>query len=349
MVSVKIENILETHPLKHLRDQKKYIEGAIPSFTLIYATQSNTSKRFAERIAKDASYLNIKTQIKNISEVSVEDDFNKNIFMVFFVSTYGEGGPSDDAMEFNREIEKKTLFDNLTNNKMNYAIFGLGSTKYEYYNQMAKKIDKFFLRKNLNKICDVGLGDDSKDINRDFEEWRKLFWEKSYDNFSSRKDEIISLSEKLNLNSIFAKNEKEFIVISNSKRNENDINATKNYSFEITNEDYDYGLKRYKEASYCKIKEIIELRKETINGSTLLVKYDCENINYQVGDNIGIYPVNNEIFVNEILSKLSFDKDEKFEVKKNKLEVLKKKINFPSNMTIKEILMNYIDLSAHIE
>jgi NADPH-ferrihemoprotein reductase len=176
MISEKKESLEDDHPLKKLKEENKYEESVIPSFTIVYATQSNTAKRFSERLAKDAQYLNIQTQVKNISELSVEEDFNKNLFLVFFISTYGEGGPSDDAMEFNRAMEKKTLFENFTNEKLNYAIFGLGSTKYEYYNQMAKKIDKFFAKKSLARVCDVGLGDDSKDINKDFAEWRKQFW-----------------------------------------------------------------------------------------------------------------------------------------------------------------------------
>lgn len=356
MVSDKKEKQEEDHPLKNLKQENKYEEGIIPSFTIVYATQSNTAKRFSERIAKDAQFLNIPTRVKNISELTVEEDFNKNVFLVFFISTYGEGGPSDDAMEFNRAMEKKTLFENLTNEKLNYAIFGLGSTKYEYYNQMAKKIDKFFTKKSLNRVCDVGLGDDSKDINKDFAEWRKVFWLKSYENFAAKKDEVKTLSDKLNLKSLYQKNEVEFFVFSASatasnKINNKDIDFTdkaKSYVYDVTNEDCDYALKRFNEANFCEIKEIKELRKETVNGSTLLIKYKS-NVPYQVGDNIGVYPINSENSVDEIISKLNFDATEKFEVKKIKRDVLKKKIDFPNNMTIKEILTNLVDLSAQIK
>lgn len=293
--------------------------------------------------------MNIKTNVKNISEISVEEDFNKNIFMVFFVSTYGEGGPSDDAIEFNRLIEKKTLFENLENKKLHYAIFGLGSKKYEYFNQMAKKIDKFFAKNHLTQICEVGLGDDSNNINKDFEEWRTIFWKKSFEFYTSKKEEIKSLSLSLNLNSLFKKNEKEFFIFSSSENKQTINNENyKSYKFNVCSEDYDYSFRRFSEAVYCEIKEIKELRKETINGSTLLIKYKS-NLNYQVGDNIGVYPVNNEYNVNEIIKNLNFDANEKFEVRKNNGEILKKKIDFPDCMTVKEIINNYIDLSAHVK
>lgn len=352
IVSEKKETSEDEHPLKQLKSENQYEEGVIPSFTLVYATQSNTAKRFSERIAKDAQYLNIKTQIKNISELSIEEDFNKNVLVVFFISTYGEGGPSDDAMEFNRAMDKKTLFENFTNDNLNYAIFGLGSTKYEYYNQMAKKIDKVFSKRNLTRVCDVGLGDDSKDIQKDFAEWRRLFWLESYKSFSAKKDEIKALSEKLNLQSLYEKNEPEFYVFSAKQQQTNaDIYAEKatSYVIAVSNGDCDYGLKRFNEAIDCEIQEIKELRKETVNGSTLLIRYKSETLKYRVGDNIGVYPVNSENCVAEVISKLNFDANEKFEVKKIKSEVLKKKIDFPNNMTVKEILINYVDLSAQIK
>ncbi len=282
--------------------------------------------------------------------------------MVFFVSTYGEGGPSDDAIEFNRALDKKTLFENFTNKQLHYAIFGLGSTKYEYYNQMAKKIDKFFAKKSLARVCDVGLGDDSKDINKDFAEWRTLFWLESYKSFEAKQDEIKALGLKLDLQSLYAKNEPEFFVFSSSnnrsnlqvqaKENNNADYAdekAKSYCYDVSNEDFDYGIKRFNDAKECEITEIKELRKETVNGSTLLVRYKSENVRYQVGDNIGVYPVNSENSVSEVINKLNFDENEKFDIKKSKSSLLRKKIDFPNNMKVKDILTHVVDLSAQIK
>ena len=121
----------------------------IPYFTIYYATQSNTAKKFADKIADDAKILNLICSVKNISEICLED-FNRNVLMLFMVSTYGEGGPSDDCIEFNKLLEAKskgrhTFFNEFINNSLNYGIFGLGSSKYEYFNQMAKKLKIFKL------------------------------------------------------------------------------------------------------------------------------------------------------------------------------------------------------------
>ena len=129
-----------------LPNTASYNPTIVPSFTIVYATQSNTSKRFAEKIQKDSQILKVKSFVKNVSEISI-NDFENNLFMVFLISTYGEGGPTDDSIDFDKLLEKnKNGFrknDLIYLNQFNYSIFGLGSRKYEHYNAMAKKLDKF--------------------------------------------------------------------------------------------------------------------------------------------------------------------------------------------------------------
>jgi NADPH-ferrihemoprotein reductase len=355
MVSNEKETLID-HPLKNLKLENKYIENLFPNFTIFYATQSNTAKKFSEKIQKDAEYLNIKTKIKNISELKVEEDLNKNALVLFFVATYGEGGPSDDAIEFNREMDERTLFEKFTNEDLNYSVFGLGSSKYEFFNQMAKKIDKNFSKRGLKKICEIGLGDDSKNINNDFETWRKIFWNESYNNFHNRKDEIINLSQRLKLKEQYETHEEEFkIFIENEINNntkseieENKNNFDFNFKENLNIEDFDFRTKRFFNSVECKIIGIKELRKETINGSTLLITYNCDGLKYKTGDNIGIYPKNSQILVNEIIVKFDFNKNERVFIKKRSRENLRIKSTIPNGLTVEEILKEHLDLSAQI-
>jgi len=90
-------------------------------------------------------FLNLKIKIKNISEMTIEEITN-NVLVIFMVATYGEGGPTDDCIEFNAFLDKnKTgLLNNIEiQNKLHYAVFGLGSSKYEHFNSMGKKFDSF--------------------------------------------------------------------------------------------------------------------------------------------------------------------------------------------------------------
>jgi NADPH-ferrihemoprotein reductase len=60
---------------------------------------------------------------------------------VFLLATYGEGEPTDNCIVFNRfcaAAETKRGADDTT---LRYAIFGLGNSCYQLYNEMAKRVN----------------------------------------------------------------------------------------------------------------------------------------------------------------------------------------------------------------
>lgn len=315
-------------------------------FTIYYATQSNTSKKFADKIADDSKILNIPCQVKNISEISIED-FNKNLMMLFFISTYGEGGPSDDCIEFNKLLESKsrgknTFFEDVTNQDLHYAVFGLGSSKYEYFCEMGKKFDSIFSKNGMKRICDLGTGDDSKKINQDFENWRKIFWIECHKYFTANQEKIKKISEEKNLKGLYegAKDEIEIVISSKVDPTDSQIDIN----------EYDFNIKRFLQSDQCTLEDIRELRKENINGSTLKITYSLENTNvkYNAGDNIGIYATNSDSLVNSILSRLNYDGEQKVNVKKLKEGSLKKKVTIINGYSIKDLLTNIVDLSCQV-
>jgi NADPH-ferrihemoprotein reductase len=321
-------------------------QPVVPFFTIYYATQSNTSKKFADKIADDSKILNIPCQVKNISEISIED-FNKNLMMLFFISTYGEGGPSDDCIEFNKLLESKsrgknTFFEDVTNQDLHYAVFGLGSSKYEYFCEMGKKFDSIFSKNGMKRICDLGTGDDSKKINQDFENWRKIFWIECHKYFTANQEKIKKISEEKNLKGLYegAKDEIEIVISSKVDPTDSQIDIN----------EYDFNIKRFLQSDQCTLEDIRELRKENINGSTLKITYSLENTNvkYNAGDNIGIYATNSDSLVNSILSRLNYDGEQKVNVKKLKEGSLKKKVTIINGYSIKDLLTNIVDLSCQV-
>ncbi len=73
---------------------------------------------------------------------------------VFCLATYGEGDPTDNAMEF---------IDWLKNgdpdlNGLNYAVFGLGNKTYEHYNEIALYVDHRLEQLGATRVFELGLG-----------------------------------------------------------------------------------------------------------------------------------------------------------------------------------------------
>lgn len=305
---------------------------------IVYATQSNTSKKFAEKLQEEASLLSIKSQLKNISELSIAD-FNQNIYIVFFLSTYGEGGPSDDCIEFHDYLTKKFLKE-IENRNLCYSIFGLGSSKYENFNEIAKKFDKVFQKAKLQLIYSIGEGDDSKNIRDDFVKWKEEYWNTVFDYFKINNEKFSKIRQEMNVDKLFESNVNDFEIILSDL-------PMKDLNIKLDN--YDYNTKRFIMAEFSKIEEIKELRKEKINGSTLKVTYDLNdtNIKYDVADNIGVYPINSEDSVNFVIKHMNYNADQFVTIRLLKPEI-NKKIPIPNNISVFESLITLIDLSAQI-
>jgi len=139
----------------------------------------------------------------DLEDIKVEDlldekrkDADSGISRAFFLtSTYGEGEPTDNTVDFvtrlkemtNLEIigaseEKKEDMDpdsadDLDMSGLHYGVFGLGNTEYEHYNAIGKFFDHAFERTGSTRVVELGLGDDGQDLEGDFESWKEnKFW-----------------------------------------------------------------------------------------------------------------------------------------------------------------------------
>ena len=168
------------------------------------------------------------------------------------------------------------------------------------------------------------------------------------DKFFSQKipknDRLIQFINKNKLSDKLEDESNEFEVIVDSQFNKSKLNE----GFKPNMEDYDYSLKNFLSGKFCEVKDIKELRKSNINGSTLKINYHLNELTFETGDNIGIYPTNSEQDVDFILKRLKLDPESIIRVFKKKIK-LSKKISIPDNFTIRELLCNYLDLGYKIE
>ena len=60
---------------------------------------------------------------------------------------------------------------------MKYAIFGLGDTSYEQFNEMGVQFDKRFEQLGAQRVYDMGEGNaETFSTETDFEKWKKDLW-----------------------------------------------------------------------------------------------------------------------------------------------------------------------------
>ena len=130
------------------RDQqlsKLVAPGNLPPVHIYFGSQTGTAEKFCTVLDEEAGMLGIsESKVIDFSNFS-EDEFAKQKLVVVCVATHYEGDPCDNTRNFHKYLKK--LARNKTDKPfegMTFAIFGLGDTSYEQYNEMGVQFDKTF-------------------------------------------------------------------------------------------------------------------------------------------------------------------------------------------------------------
>ena len=343
---------IENNPC--INKDEDYYPELIPSFTILFATEMGTAEGFANDLHKEATErLHLKAKILNVSEVNSVQLFNENSLIVIIASTWGEGEPTDDCVDFNKMLKSKEFWDGFTNGEnLNVAIFGLGNTVYTFYNAQAKLFKKILVEEHkLNEMCPMTLGNARRDIEKDFQDWKdNVFFKSLYSFYSKNYEKNLEFYKKYNLlNELPKEVGNENVEV---KKNYELFSSEKKELNQIDNKNYNQNVQNRLNSKKVKIVNIEELRQNNVNGSTLKVVLDLKgtDIKYQPAVNILVYPNNREETINMVLNQLAMDKDNYFINYKildnNKDTSLN--LPFPEGITVKEALSEYIDLSCQI-
>ncbi|CAB0008926.1 unnamed protein product, partial [Nesidiocoris tenuis] len=154
----------------------KKLKASGRSLIVFYGSQTGTGEEFAGRIAKEGTRYRLKGMVADPEEYDMEDLIQMkdlpNSLAVFCLATYGEGDPTDNAMDFYEWLQNGEA--DLTGLK--YAVFGLGNKTYEHYNEVAIYVDKRLEELGATRVVELGLGDDDANIEDDFITWKDMFW-----------------------------------------------------------------------------------------------------------------------------------------------------------------------------
>lgn len=153
---------------------------------IFYGSQTGTAEDYASRLAKEgSSRFGLKTMTADLEEYDFENlsEFPDDKVAFFVMATYGEGEPTDNAVEFwefinsdapsfaNTEDDEKPL------SNLKYVTFGLGNNTYEHYNAMVRLLDKALVKLGATRIGEAGEGDDGAGtMEEDFLTWKEPMW-----------------------------------------------------------------------------------------------------------------------------------------------------------------------------
>ena len=147
---------------------------------VFYGSQTGTAEEFAGRLAKEGARFGLKGIVADPEEENMEDlqqlgELEEELgpcIAVFMLATYGEGDPTDNAVEFNEKLTN----DGMDLTGMKFSVFGLGNKTYEHFNKMGKFADSKLEELGGVRVHELGIGDDDANLEDDFITWKEAFW-----------------------------------------------------------------------------------------------------------------------------------------------------------------------------
>ncbi|XP_061164721.1 NADPH-dependent diflavin oxidoreductase 1-like [Saccostrea echinata] len=144
---------------------------------ILYGSQTGTAQDVAERFAREAKRRLLSTRVMALDDYNVANLITEEL-VLFVCATTGQGDPPDNMKVFWRFILRKNLPTNSLT-KMKFAVLGLGDSSYQKFNFIAKKLYRRLVQLGAESIQPVGLADDQHDLGADavIYPWMKDLWE----------------------------------------------------------------------------------------------------------------------------------------------------------------------------
>ncbi|KAJ4212996.1 NADPH-cytochrome P450 reductase [Fusarium solani] len=175
-------DILLTVEEENARDIITTMEKTGKNCVVFYGSQSGNAEDYATRLAQEGkSCYGLETMVADLEDYDYDnlDMFPRNSVAIFVLATYGEGEPTDNAVDFYRCITDATFSDDRSPplGNLRYIIFGLGNSTYEHYNLMGRNVNKMLEGLGAQRIGQAGEGDDgSGTLEEAFLTWKDGMW-----------------------------------------------------------------------------------------------------------------------------------------------------------------------------
>lgn len=150
------------------------------NLVVFYGSQTGTAEDCASKLAKDLSVrFGFKAMVADLENYDYEslDQFPEENIAIFCLASYGEGEPTDNAVDFWTFINDDEPEFSGEGNKlasMHFAVFGLGSSTYENFNEVGRVTNQRLKTLGATPITPYGEADDANETTEeDFLAWKE--------------------------------------------------------------------------------------------------------------------------------------------------------------------------------
>lgn len=309
---------------------------------IFYGSQTGTAEDYASRLAKEGkSRFGLETMVADLEDYDFDnlDAIPSDKVVMFVLATYGEGEPTDNAVDFTEFITAEDPSFSLGNDppldNLHYVAFGLGNNTYEHYNAMVRNIDKALQKLGAHRIGEAGEGDDGAGtMEEDFLAWKEPMWK--------------ALAEKMGLEEreavyepIFGITEREGLTRDSpevylGEPNKMHLDGTPKGPFNAHNP-YIAPIEKSYELFNAKDRNCLHMDID-ISGS---------NLSYQTGDHIAVWPTNAGEEVDRFLDIFGLSEKRHNVISVKALEPTAK-VPFPTPTTYDAIVRYHMEICAPV-
>ncbi|KAK8105411.1 NADPH--cytochrome P450 reductase [Apiospora kogelbergensis] len=318
------------------------IEEAGKNCIIFYGSQTGTAEDYASRLAKEGkSRFGLETMVADLEDYDYDnlDQLPEDKVVFFVLATYGEGEPTDNAVDFYEFITgEDASFSESADpplGTLKYVTFGLGNNTYEHYNSMVRNVDKALTKLGAHRIGDAGEGDDGAGtMEEDFLAWKEPMW--------------AALAKKMGLEEREAQYEPIFGIVEREGLNKESHEV---YLGEPNKMHLEGSARGPFNAHNPYIAPIVESREifsvKDRNCLHMEVDISGSNLSYQTGDHIAIWPTNAGQEVDYFLDILGLTEKRDTVISVKALEPTAK-VPFPTPTTYDAIARYHMEICAPI-
>ncbi len=330
------------HKAGKTRNILEKMEESGKNCVIFYGSQTGTAEDYASRLAKEGkSRYGLETMVADLEDYDYDnlDVIPDDKVVMFVLATYGEGEPTDNAVEFYEFITGEDVSFSESSDpplgNLKYVAFGLGNNTYEHYNSMVRNVNKALEKLGAKRIGEAGEGDDGAGtMEEDFLAWKDPMWAALAEKMGLEEREavyepIFGIVERENLT-------KESPEVYLGEPNKFHLEDTRAGPFNAHNP-YIAPIAESRELFNVKDRNCLHMEVD-ISGS---------NLTYQTGDHIAVWPTNPGHEVDEFLKILDLEDKRDTVISVKALEPTAK-VPFPTPTTYDAIIRYYLEICAPV-